>query len=300
MQKITPNLWFDGNAKEAVEFYTSVFPDGKITSTEYYPKSADDGLADFQQDLAGKELTLGYSLHGQEFVAINAGPEFKPNPAVSFMVNFDPSRDDQAKVHLNDIWNKLVEAGEVRMELGEYPFSKHYGWVQDKFGYDWQLMLTNPEGEERPYIIPSLMFTKDQCNHAEEALRYYTDTFPDSRIGTVARYGQAATGVLTPQSLMFADFCLDGQWFAAMDAGAEHDFAFNEAVSFSISCKDQDEIDYYWGKLSNVPESEQCGWCKDKFGVSWQIVPENMSELMQRPDAFTHMMTMHKLVIADF
>ncbi|MGH7241652.1 MAG: VOC family protein [Candidatus Saccharimonadales bacterium] len=151
-QKITPNLWFDGNAKAAVEYYVSVFPNSKITNTAYYPGSAEEGLADFQLDLAGKELTLEFELDGQMFTAINAGPEFK----------------------------------------------------------------------------------------------------------------------------------------------------FNEAVSFAVTCKDQAEIDYFWEKLSTVPEAEQCGWCKDQFGLSWQVVPENMGELMQHPDAFARLMQMKKLVIADF
>lgn len=149
MQKITPNLWFNGNAKEAVDFYLSVFPDSKITNISYYPT---EGLADFQKNMAGKELTLDFELDGMGFTAINAGPEF----------------------------------------------------------------------------------------------------------------------------------------------------TFNESVSFAISCKDQEEIDYYWEKLSSVPESEQCGWCKDRFGLSWQVVPSDMEGLMTRPNAFANMMQMKKLVIADF
>lgn len=152
MQKITPNLWFDGNAKEAVTYYVSVFPDSKIISTQYYPKSTTEGLADFQRDMAGKELVIEFELGGLRFMAINAGPEFK----------------------------------------------------------------------------------------------------------------------------------------------------FNEAVSFAIACNDQEEIDYFWGKLSSVPEAEQCGWCKDRFGLSWQVVPSNMDELMQRPGAFANMMRMKKLVVKDF
>lgn len=151
-QKITPNLWFNGNAKEAVEYYVSVFPDSKILSTAYYPKTKEEGLADFQLSMAGEALTIEFELNRIQFTAINAGPEFK----------------------------------------------------------------------------------------------------------------------------------------------------FNEAVSFAVSCKDQSEIEYYWGKLSSVPESEQCGWCKDKYGLSWQIVPENMEELMRRPNAFAKLMQMKKLVIEDF
>lgn len=150
--KITPNLWFDGNAKAAVEYYVSVFPDSKIVSTVHYPNSVEEGLADFQKDMAGKELVIEFELSGQRFMAINAGPQFK----------------------------------------------------------------------------------------------------------------------------------------------------FNEAVSFAISCKDQQEIDYYWEKLSSVPEAEQCGWCKDRFGLSWQVVPKNMGELMQRPSAFAHMMQMKKLIMENF
>jgi predicted 3-demethylubiquinone-9 3-methyltransferase (glyoxalase superfamily) len=150
--RVTPSLWFDGNAKEAVEFYVSVFPNSRILSTKYYPGSKEEGLADFQLDMAGKELVVEYELDGQRFIAINAGPQFK----------------------------------------------------------------------------------------------------------------------------------------------------FSEAISFTISCEGQDEIDYYWERLSNVPEAEQCGWCKDRFGLSWQVVPRNMGELMKRPNAYAHMMHMKKLVIADF
>ena len=147
--KIIPNLWFDGNAKLAVEFYLSVFPDSKLVATSYYPQA---GLLDFQKQLAGKELTIEFELNGDRFTAINAGPEFK----------------------------------------------------------------------------------------------------------------------------------------------------FNQAISFSIGCKDQAEIDYYWDKLSSVPEAEQCGWCRDRFGLSWQVVPSHMEELMTSPDAFANMMQMKKIVIADF
>jgi predicted 3-demethylubiquinone-9 3-methyltransferase (glyoxalase superfamily) len=151
-QTITPNLWFDGNAKEAVAYYVSVFPDSRVVSTVYYPNSTDEGLADFQQAMAGKELVIEFELSGQRFTAINAGPEFK----------------------------------------------------------------------------------------------------------------------------------------------------FTEAVSFAIACDDQTEIDYYWEKLSSVSDAEQCGWCKDRFGLSWQVVPKNMGELMQRPNAYAHMMLMKKLVIDRF
>ncbi len=298
-QKITPNLWFDGKAKEAAEFYVGAFPDSRVVSTVNYPNSAEEGLADFQLEMAGKVLMVEFELGGLGFMAINAGPEFRPNASVSFMVNFDPSRDEQAEAHLDALWAKLVEGGEVMMALDAYPFSKRYGWVKDRYGLTWQLILTNPKGEPRPFIIPSLMFGQKQVNRAEEATKFYVSVFKDAKIGTMARYAKQ-TGPAKEGSVMFGDFALAGQWFAAMDAGVDQDFSFNEAVSLAVSCRDQAEIDYFWEKLSSVPEAEQCGWCKDKYGVSWQIVPENMGELMKRPGAYAHMMQMKKLVIEEF
>jgi predicted 3-demethylubiquinone-9 3-methyltransferase (glyoxalase superfamily) len=298
-QKITPNLWFEGNAEEAVEFYVSAFPGSKIISRSYYPNTAEEGLAEFQLPLAGEVLTIDFELGGQGFAAINAGPEFKFNPSISFMVNFDPSVDDQAEEHLDELWAKLVDSGQVLMPLDVYPFSKRYGWVRDRYGLTWQLILTDPEGEPRPFIIPSLLFTNKNVNHAEEAVEFYLSVFKDAKVGELAYYPED-TGPAKKGSLMYGDFMLANQWFVAMDSGVEQDFAFNESVSFSVSCKDQEEIDTFWEKLSSDPQFEQCGWCKDKFGVSWQIVPENIGELMEKPNAFKKMMPMKKIIIADF
>lgn len=298
-QKITPNLWFDGNAKEAAEFYTSTFPNGKVITTSYYPKNKEEGLADFQLDMAGKELTVDFKLGDLQFTAINAGPEFKFNPSVSFMVNFDPSRDEQAREHLDELWEKLADGGKTLMELGEYPYSKRYGWVQDKYGLSWQLILSDPEGDPRPFIVPTLLFSGDNTNKAEEAMDFYLSVFKNSKKGLVAPYEQDS-GPAKKGALMFADFQLEGQWFAIMDSSEEQNFTFNESTSFLVACKDQAEIDYYWEKLSSAPESEQCGWLKDKYGLSWQVAPENMEELMNKPGAFAKMMQMKKLVINEF
>ena len=298
-QKIVPNLWFEGNAKEAVDFYASIFPGSKVLYTSFYPKSAEEGLADFQMKFAGDVLTIEFELGQQRFVAINAGPEFKFNPSVSFMVNFDPSNDAKALDHLNDLWNRLIDGGQALMPLDAYPFSKQYGWVKDRYGLSWQLILTDPLGEPRPLIIPSLMFTQQNVNLAEMAINFYISVFNDAKPGNLSRY-QEDTGPAKAGSLMYGDFMLANQWFVAMDTGVEQDFKFNEACSFAVICQNQAEIDSYWEKLSRVPEAEQCGWCKDQFGLSWQIVPENMRELMEKPAAFIHLMPMKKLIIADF
>ncbi len=185
------------------------------------------------------------------------------------------------------------------MPLEPFPYSELYGWVADRYGLTWQLILSDPTGDPRPFIIPSLLFTGENTNRAEEAAHFYASLFKDSIIGLLNHYpedhGPAKAG-----ALMYGDFTLANQWFAAMDSAVEQDYVFNEAVSLSVSCKDQAEIDYFWAKLSSDPQFEQCGWCKDKFGVSWQIVPENIETLMEKLNAYAHMMAMKKLVIADF
>jgi predicted 3-demethylubiquinone-9 3-methyltransferase (glyoxalase superfamily) len=228
---------------------------------------------------SGDSEIVAFNLAGFSFMAISAGPLFKPNPSISFMLNFDPSNDDQAQQNLDTLWGKLVDGGKVLMELQEYPFSKRYGWVEDKFGISWQLILTDPKGEERPFIIPSLLFVGDVAGKAEEAVDFYLNVFKNSTLGTRMHYGPDQE----PNKegfVMFSDFKLEDQWFTAMDSSLKHDFAFNEAISLMVNCQTQEEIDYYWEKLSAVPESEQCGWLKDKFGVSWQISPADLDTMM--------------------
>ena len=155
-QKITPNLWFDGNAKEAVDFYRDTFS-GTILNTSYYPK---EGLAGLQQNLAGKELAIDFRLGNYQFTAINAGPQFKFNPSISFMLNFDTTHDDMAREKLDWVWEHLIAGGgSALMPISEYPFSKRYGWLKDRYGLTWQLTLTDPADQPKPFIVPSLMFS---------------------------------------------------------------------------------------------------------------------------------------------
>src|SRR3989344_4793822 len=137
-RKITPNLWFDGNAKEAVDFYASVFPGTSVIATSHYPKSKEEGLADFQLNMAGKILTIDFEIMGFRFVVINAGSEFTPNPSISFFITLD------SKEEIDTIWNKLKDEGKELMALSKYPFSEYYGWVQDKYNVSWQLILNRP------------------------------------------------------------------------------------------------------------------------------------------------------------
>ncbi|MGV8913115.1 MAG: VOC family protein [Rhodoglobus sp.] len=296
MSSITPCLWFDHVAEEAVAFYSAAFPDVLVHKTSYYPT---EGLADFQQDLAGEVLTIDFEVAGQRFIALNAGDNFRFTESISFMVNFDPSVDPDARPKLDALWATLIDGGSALMPLDEYPFSARYGWVRDRFGVHWQLILSDPAGEPRPMIIPALMFGGPVQNRAREAAEYYAATFENSRLATVMRYPEQ-TGPAVPGSVMFSDFQLRNQWFVAMDAGAVQDVTFTEAVSFVVPCVGQSEIDRFWAALSAVPEAEQCGWCKDKFGLSWQITPANIEQLLQRPGAFDNLMAMKKLEIDKF
>lgn len=276
MQKIIPHLWFDKEAKEAAKFYTSVFPDSGIIDS-YVLRNTPSGDCD----------VLSFQLWGQEFMCISAGPLFKFNPSVSFIVNFDPlffegaaDKEKAAIEALDKLWNSLAEGGIPLMGIGEYPFSKRYGWIQDKFDVSWQLMLTNPGGEPRPTIIPSLMFVKNNYGKAEEAFNFYLSVFKNSKAGNMHRY-PAGMAPDKEGAIMFSDLKLEDKWFAIMESAHEHNFNFNEAISFMVNCKDQEEIDYYWEKLSVDPASEQCGWLKDKYGLSWQITPFELEEMMR-------------------
>ncbi len=267
--KITPHLWFDKEAGDAAEFYCSIFPGSKITN-----------LTRLHGTPSGDTEVVSFHLSGHPFMGISAGPLFRFNPSVSFFINFDPSRDANARKNLDTMWQRLSHGGNVLMPLDTYPFSERYGWIQDRYGVTWQLILSRPSGEERPFIVPSLAFVGRVSGRAEEAMKFYTSVFRNSKPGNVARYPKG----MEPDregTVMYSDFMIEDQWFAAMDSARKHDFAFNEAISLMVSCDTQQEIDYYWGKLSAVPEAEQCGWLKDKFGLSWQITPTVMGEMMR-------------------
>jgi predicted 3-demethylubiquinone-9 3-methyltransferase (glyoxalase superfamily) len=267
-ERITPHLWYDKEAKEAAELYTSAFsalgPAGvKSTATIHDTPS---GSADI--------VTI--DLLGQEFTLLSAGPYFKFTPAVSFLVACRTKGEVQA------LWDQLSQGGQALMELGEYPFSRKYGWTQDRYGLSWQVGLLDGEVPKQR-IIPTLMFVREQHGKAEEAIRFYASVFRDARVGDILRYARGEEP--DPEgTVKHAAFRLEGQEFAAMDSARGHDFSFNEAVSFLVHCETQQEIDHYWDKLSAVPEAEQCGWLKDRYGLSWQVVPNAMDRMMENGD----------------
>lgn len=258
MLPIKPHLWFDQEAKQAAEFYAILMPDSALNYINHFPMPG------------GECEIVEFTVAGQPFLGISAGHKLGINPSISFMINFDPSRDPDAAKRIDEVWSKLIVNGKVMMPLDSYPFSKRYGWVADKYGVSWQLILTNPSGEERPAIVPSLLFTEPVAGKADEAISFYCSVFKDSKRGNTAPR-PVDMGPDKAGTLMFADFYIDKTWLAAMDSAHPHGFGFNDAVSLLIPCETQEEIDYYWSALSADGEAGQCGWLKDKYGVSWQV-----------------------------
>lgn len=273
-QKITPHLWFDNQAKEAAEFYTSLFDNSDIGTITRY---GNEGY-DIHGQPEGNIMTVDFKIAGQQFIALNGGPHFRFTPAISFYVTCETEEE------VDDLWQKLSEGGTEMMPLDQYDWSEKYGWTADKYGLTWQISLGKHSDVHGQKIVPSLMFVGEN-GQAEEAVRLYTSLFDDSSITGISRYGK---GEDQPQgTVQHAQFRLDGQEvFMAMDTAPKYaDFTFNEAISLFITCETQQEIDHFWDGLSAKPEAEQCGWLKDKFGVSWQVSPAVLHHMLQDPDS---------------
>lgn len=248
---IYPCLWFDGKAKAAAEFYCSVFEHAKIT--------------------AENPMVVTFEATGQKFMCLNGGPQFQMNPSISFFVVCETESE------IDTAWDKLVEDGMVLMAKDNYPWSEKYGWVQDKFGVNWQLSYGKLADVGQKFT-PTLMFTEKVHGKAEEAIDCYTSVFKNSEVKGILRYTEDDHDV--KGTIKHAQFRLNKNVFMAMDSGLAKNFTFNEAISFVVECENQEEIDYFWHKLTQGGEESNCGWLKDRYGVSWQIVPEILSELM--------------------
>lgn len=346
VQRLVPSLWFARTAAEAVDFYVAAFRDAApaepapsggedtgVVAVSHYPT---DGLAEGQAAFAGEVLEIRFRLAGLEFSAINAGDEFRPNPAISFTVFVDPDRDGGTG-RLDALFDRLRDGGQELMPLGEYPFARRFGWVADRYGVTWQLTtaapheaatasevgvaarvehgeasgstavgdgdVATPDGRRAPAlrIVPTLMFPHGE-GRAVEAAELYTQVFErafgGSGLGELTFYpAEAGQGT---NAMLQGWIRLAGQDVTMMDSGAPHAFTFDLGVSLVVQCSTQEQIDEVWQGLSAVPEAEVCGWLRDRFGVSWQISPENMTELMGRRGAWQVMSTMRRPVLADF
>lgn len=254
--KIYPCLWFDGKAKEAADFYCSNFQSSKIT--------------------AATPMVVTFESSGQKFICLNGGPQFKCNPSISFF--YICETEDE----INSIWNEFLKHGSILMPLNKYPWSEKYGWVQDKYGVSWQFSFGKIK-EVGQKITPCLMFVGEQYGRAEEAIYHYSSIFKNSKVDGILRYGDDESPD-KEGAVKHAQFSLSGQKFMVMESNHNHNFMFNEAISLVVDCETQEEIDYYWNKLTEDGKESMCGWLSDKFGVSWQVIPTILGELMGDPE----------------
>lgn len=265
-------LWFDQKAKEAFLFYKEVFEDVEL--------------------LSENPMAVVYKIYGRRMMNLNGGPGFTINPSISFFI----SAKDQAEIEA--IWNKLSAGGKTMMPLNKYPWSEQYGWCADKYGVNWQLMLGHQSSCK---IMPHMMFVGKNTGKADEAINFYTSMFANSKIVDISRYEEGEPDVTG--YIKYSQFELNNQPFGAMDSSADHQFNFNEALSFIITVDTQEEIDHYWNTLLDGGAAGKCGWIKDKYGVSWQVVPSILGKLMTNPatapKATYAFLQMSKFIIAD-
>jgi predicted 3-demethylubiquinone-9 3-methyltransferase (glyoxalase superfamily) len=255
-EKITPCLWFNNQAKEAGTFYSSHLANGKI--------------------VAQSPVVTEIEVSGQHITLVNGGPMYQPNASISLFYVCETEEE------INRIWEAFTNEGSVLMPLDKYPLSEKYGWVNDKYGISWQFCLGKIE-EFGQRITPSLLFTGNQYGRAEEAINHYLTIFKNSKQDDILRYinNEAPR---QEGKVKHAQITLNGQKFMFTDSAKPHKFTFSEGVSLIIHCDTQDEIDYYWEKLTEDGEESMCGWLKDKFGVSWQVTPTILSKLMSDPE----------------
>ncbi|MBE0700093.1 MAG: VOC family protein [Acholeplasmataceae bacterium] len=269
MQKILPYLWFEYKADQVTQFYKDVFKDVEIIETIL---TIDD------KDI----MTQHIAIYGFEMVVLNGGPFQKFTPANSFFVYV---RDEE----IASVWEKLSLDGKTLMDFGPYPFSKRYGWVEDKYGMSWQIGV----GDDNQ-IIPFWMFTGENFKKASQATRFYIKLFEDSGLESVFFDDEKL-------SVKHANFKLFNQAFMAIDSDEPHGFSFSSAVSYMVLCESQEEIDTYWSYLKTNGIEQHCGWLKDKFGITWQIVPWVLLRYLNDPEmrkqVYENMFRMTKIEI---
>jgi predicted 3-demethylubiquinone-9 3-methyltransferase (glyoxalase superfamily) len=263
MQKIVPCLWFDNQAEEAVHFYAKIFKNSKIGRITRYNAS----MAKASGQPMGSVMTVSFELEGFKAEALNGGPAFKFTPALSFYVNCE------SEAEIDEKWKHLSAGGQARMALDKYPWSEKYGWTTDKYGMEWQLIVA----PGRKKIVPAFLFVDQLFGQGEKALQFYMSVFKNSKIENIVHDEEN-------KRVLHCAFTLEGQNFVLMEGRGQHGYTFSHALSLMVNCETQAEIDTYWEQLSDRGTEEPCGWLKDPFGVSWQIVPTALYELMDEGD----------------
>ena len=255
-QQITPCLWFNNQAKEAAAFYSKHLKNTKI--------------------VAQSPIVSEIEVSGQTITLLDGGPMYQPNASISFFYICETSEE------INSIWEAFSKHGSVLMPLDKYDWSDQYGWLNDKYGISWQFSLGKMEDVGQK-ITPCLLFVGNQYGRAEEAINYYSSIFKNAALDGILRYGKNESPEQEGK-VKHAQLGLNGQKFMFMESAQVHPFNFTEGVSLTIHCETQEDIDYYWNQLTKGGEESMCGWLKDKFGVSWQVIPNILSKVMTDPD----------------
>lgn len=255
---VYPCLWFDGNASEAAHTYISWFDNAKI--------------------LSENPIVSQIEVDGHRLMLLNGGPQYRHNPSISLFVTCDEESE------VRKLWSTVSRGGTVMMDIGRYDWSPCYGWCNDHFGVSWQIYQGSTKATPQK-IVPCLLFTDARFGLAQEAIEYYCHTIDHSVLDGIMHYHEGSGA--NEGKVLHAQFTLRNCIFMAMDGPGEHHFGFTPAASFVIECKDQEEIDRYWQQLGEGGRYSQCGWLEDRYGVSWQIVPAILGELMNDPERAT-------------
>lgn len=251
---IYPCIWFDNNAQEAADFYCGVFNDARL--------------------LASNSMITRFSAGGTSFMLLNGGTKYAPTPAVSYFVYCD------GEAEIDRLYETLKEGGKILMPLDTYDWSPRYAWIEDKYGVNWQLDVEAINNSQK--IVPNLLFVNEKNTCVKEAREKYMSVFKNNMALMEMVYPPPAG--MPAGSLLFAQFKLNGFIMNAMSSTLQHDYDFSPGNSFVIECDTQAEIDFYWESLGKNGRYDMCGWLADEFGVSWQIVPSILPQLMSDPE----------------
>lgn len=272
MHSIFPCFWMNSEAQLAAEFYLQVFPDARVT--------------------IANAMVVQLELRGSKFMLLNGGPQFQANPSISNFIYCGSTEE------IDRIYSALLPGAKVMMPLGAYPWTSRYAWMTDRFGVSWQLDVDPVRANQK--VVPALLFSAPQANAVARAMHHYTTIFNPSVV--LMEVPHALQSGAEEGSLLFAQFRLRSSLFNAMSSLEEQDFQFTPGNSLVVECETQLEIDQLWKALGEGGHYQMCGWLVDQFGVSWQIIPSVLPQLLndeqQRMKVMEALMPLQKLEIA--
>ncbi|MEN9700658.1 MAG: 2-polyprenyl-6-hydroxyphenol methylase [Bacteroidota bacterium] len=247
-------LWFkETKGKEALAFYKSVFNEALQVRSE-------------------NPMAQIYTLYDQALMHLNHAADDLINPSFSFFINLED------KQQLQTLFTQLSDGGKVLMPFQAYPWSEAYGWCADAFGVNWQLMYTE---KSSAVLVPNFMFTQAHAGKVSQAHAQYLSIFKDAEVILKSTY--AESGADLPDYVSYSQFRIANQLLCASESSHAHEFVFNDGASIVLHVDTQDEIDYYWDQLTKGGKPGRCGWLVDAFGISWQVVPKQLSRYMSDP-----------------